>query len=471
MTYVPFIVAGLCGLLLLAMAVLGRSRPAATNAAAHRMGRARSLEPRAARQTAARLGVKTPGLTIGHAAKGGRVLRQGWEDTSLDIAGPRVGGKTTLRVNPAILEAPGAVVTTSNKPDSWRATREKRSHRGPVWTFDPQGLTGEPGGFTWDPLSYATDEVKAAELADVFAAAHTSRGDRSDSFFAPKAAKVVAALLLAAATSGRTIDQCYRWVTNPRQDEPVDLLRDAGYPLLADSLQSEIDAPEKQRGGIFGTAEKSLAFLTNRRTLDWCIPDRDRAAFDPHEFVRSTGTLYSLSKEGRGSAGALVAALTLAVVDAAEEFAKACPAGRLPVPLVVALDEAANVNRWPDLPALYSHFGSRGIILMTWLQSYSQGVSCWGEDGMQTLWSAASVKVIGAGVAETDFLARVSRIIGDRDEHVVSIAHSRHGRTTTRSTRRRHILDVADLASLPRFHAVVLKAGDAPVLAKLGPRS
>ena len=63
--------------------------------------------------------------------------------------------------------------------------------------------------------------------------------------------------------------------------------------------------------------------------------------------MRGSGTLYSLSKEGKGSAGALVAGLTVAVTDAAEEFARRSPGGRMPVPLVVVLDEAANVCRWP----------------------------------------------------------------------------------------------------------------------------
>ena len=45
------------------------------------------------------------------------------------------------------------------------------------------------------------------------------------------------------------------------------------------------------------------------------------------------------------------------------------------------LDEAANVCRWRDLPNLYSHYGSRGIILMTILQSWSQGVEVWVSPG------------------------------------------------------------------------------------------
>ncbi len=43
--------------------------------------------------------------------------------------------------------------------------------------------------------------------------------------------------------------------------------------------------------------------------------------------------------------------------------------GRLPVPLVMVLDEAANVCRIRELPDLYSHLGSRGVVVQTVLQS------------------------------------------------------------------------------------------------------
>ena len=247
------------------------------------------------------------------------------------------------------------------------------------------------------------------------------------------------------------------------------LLRDYGHPLMADSLLGEINAPEKQRGGVYGTAEKTLSFLTNRAALEWVTPGRDRREFDVHEFVRGTGTLYSLSKEGKGSAGALVAGLTVAVTDAAEQLAKRSPGGRLPVPLVVVLDEAANVCRWPELPNQYSHYGSRAIVLMTFLQSWSQGVDVWGRDGMRKLWSAATVKLYAGGVAEADFLEDLSRLIGDFDEPLVTIGQSRGGRSTTRTTRRRRILEVAELAGLPKGRAIVLAAGASPTLVKTTP--
>ncbi|NEB06859.1 TraM recognition domain-containing protein, partial [Streptomyces sp. SID13726] len=141
--------------------------------------------------------------------------------------------------------------------------------------------------------------------------------------------------------------------------------------------------------------------LTNRQVAAWITPQGPadtRPQFSPEEFVRAglpsaagesaptkPGTLYSLSKEGRGTAGPLVTALTVAVVEAAEELAAESAGGRLATPLVGVLDEAANVCRWRELPNLYSHYGSRGIVLDTVLQSWSQGVEVWGESGMKKL--------------------------------------------------------------------------------------
>jgi type IV secretory pathway TraG/TraD family ATPase VirD4 len=164
-------------------------------------------------------------------------------------------------------------VTTSNKRDAVDATRGPRSTVGPVWVFDPQRLIDEPPGWWWNPLSYVTDEVKAATLADVFTAAHTDPRARTDAFFDPKGQKVVAALLLAAALAGRTIEQAYLWVADPRDDEPVSVLREHAHRLLAASLAAEINAPDKQRGGVYGTAEKILAFLTNRHASPGSPPD------------------------------------------------------------------------------------------------------------------------------------------------------------------------------------------------------
>ena len=72
--------------------------------------------------------------------------------------------------------------------------------------------------------------------------------------------------------------------------------------------------------------------------------------------------------------------------------------------MVAVLDEAANICPIRELPQLYCHYGSRGIQVLTMLQSYQQGVGVWGNQGMDALWSAATVKLVGAGVDDHPFL-------------------------------------------------------------------
>ena len=317
---------------------------------------------------------------LGRTVAGSRALFASYEDVVVDIAGPRTG-KTTGGSVMMVLQAPGACVATTNKRDLVDATRDPRATVGAVWVFDPQAIVDEPVAWCWNPLSYVTDEVKAKMLADIFTSA--SRVDpnaRTDAFFEPVATELLANLLLAAALATRPITQVYLWLTDPSDDEAVEILDGAGYDLVAAGLREVIHAPEKQRGGVYGTAKQIAAFLTNRQAARWATPGGSRRAFDPHAFVRSADTLYSISREGIASAAPLVTALTVAVMEAGEALAQRSPGGRLGTPMTVVLDEAANVCRWAQLPNQYSHYGSKAINVITYLQSWSQGV----ESGANT---------------------------------------------------------------------------------------
>lgn len=458
-----------------ALARLRRGRTRVDRAAAY-MGRGRDVEHltrKSAQATAQRLGVATsPGVPIGRTVGAGQALYGSWEDMHIDIWGPRTG-KTTSRAVPAILDAPGSVLVTSNKRDVVDATRDVRAQRGPVWVFDPQAIALEEPTWWWNPLSYVTDEVRAARLAEHFAAGSRDPGARTDAYFDPAGQDLLAGLLLAAALDHRPITDVYTWLTRPTDETAADLLRRHGFPLTADQVAGVVAAPEKQRGGVFGTAQQMASCLTNRQVAAWVTPQGQadhRPQFNPHDFVQADGgTLYSLSKEGRGTAGPLVTALTVAVVEAAEELASRSSGGRLTTPLLGVLDEAANVCRWRELPNLYSHYGSRGIVLMTILQSWSQGVEVWGESGMKKLWSASNVKVYGGGVSEGAFLEDLSRVIGDYDRLSSSTSSGRGHRTVSQQLHRERILDVADLAAMPKGRAVVLASGARPTLIRTQP--
>lgn len=428
-----------------------------------------TISARGIRTNSHRLGVEGAiGVPLGTTIPGGSPVYGGWEDMQINISGPRTGKSTAFAI-PAIVGAPGAVIVTSNKRDVVDATRGVRSTSGRIWVFDPQAVAGEPATWWWDPLSYVSDEVQAGKLADHFANGSREPGARADAFFDPAAKDLLAALLLAGAVAGRPITEVYRWVTRPGDDEAVGILQDAGYRLIADQLEGVIGAPDRQRGGIYGTAQQMASCLTSRALASWITPGTDlddRLRFDPHAFVRGADTLYSLSREGQGTAGPIVTALTVAVAEAAEELASASPSGRLQRPLLGVLDEAANVCRWRNLPDLYSHYGSRGIVLITILQSWSQGVEVWSEAGMRKLWSAANIKVYGGGVSEAAFLDELSKLVGDHDRQLSSLSTGRGHRTVSKQLHRERILDIAELAALPRGRALVLASGSRPTLIK-----
>ncbi|HEY3004598.1 MAG TPA: TraM recognition domain-containing protein [Kribbellaceae bacterium] len=413
-----------------------------------------------------------PGILIGRTVRDDLEVFGSWEDMHVDIWGPRTG-KTTSRAVPAILQAPGAVIATSNKRDIVDATRDPRQAAGPVWVFDPQEVCAEAPNWWWNPLSYVTDEVKARELADHFVASQRTENAQTDAFFDAAGTDLLAGMLLAAAVAKRPITQVYSWLADQRNDEPERILRSTpGLELSADSLSGVINAPDKQRAGVYGTAQQTAQFLINRKVTRWVTPqgpNDTRPQFNPHQFVRDGGTLYSLSKEGAGTAGPLVTALTVAVVEAAEDYAKTCPNGRMPSPLVGVLDEAANVCRWKNLPDLYSHFGSRGIVLMTILQSWAQGMECWGERGMEKLWSAANIRVYGGGVSDANFLERLSKLIGDYDISSGSVTYSKGERSTSSQVQRHHIMEVSELASMPPGRAVVFPSGIPATLVRTVP--
>jgi type IV secretory pathway TraG/TraD family ATPase VirD4 len=404
----------------------------------------------------------------------GLALRQSWEDMAIDIWGPR-SGKTTARAIPAIVANPGPVLVTSVKGDIVDATRGPRETRGRIWTFDLQEIWGaEPRQMWWNALRDITTITAARRLAEHFNGAERPPGSTPDPYFGPEGEELTANLILAAACAGRTLIDAYRWANNPRDDTPARLLREHGFEDPAYSVEGHLNLPAETRGGVFGGAAAALRCLTEPAVAAWVTPPKDARIieFDPHAFVTSTDTLYLLSQGGPGSPAPLVAALTDAVLRAGEARARVSRGRRLDPPLLSVLDEAANICRMRQLPALYSYFGSMGLPIITILQSYAQGVDVWGRDGMRKLWSAANVRTYGGGVADPDFLEELSKLIGDHDVTTRSTTSSGTGwgdRSVSHGTRRDRILDVAALHALRRGRMVVYSSGARPALARTAP--
>ena len=397
------------------------------------------------------------------------VLYSSWEDVVLAFMAPRSGKSTALAI-PAVLSAPGAAIATSNKADVWAATAALRAEQTGerVWTFDPQRIAFAPRTWWWDPLADLTSVEEAERLAGHFVL--TVEDERSKDIWGPAAQELLAALLLAARSGGGTMHDVYDWLNDEANPVPVQTLREAGYRGIAASLAGTQGSPAETRGSVYFTARVAAKCLRNPQIAAWITPPDTPVVtgpdgrgvrveqFHPSQLPTTKQTLYLLSKDGGGSAAPLVAALTDRVMRAATSAAERA-GGRLDPPMVVVLDEAANICRIADLPQLYSHLGSRGIIPMTILQSHAQGVAVWGQTGMRALLGAATVKLVGSGIDDASFAEDLSRLIGDHDVTTISLSSGDGRRSRSRSVRQQRILPTAAIRALPKGQALVWLTG------------
>jgi TraM recognition site of TraD and TraG/Type IV secretory system Conjugative DNA transfer len=454
-----------------------------------------SLSEKAATAKAARLGEivsKFVGLPLGVMVNGGKRLFASLEDVGLIYSGPRTGKTSSFGV-PHVLAAPGPVLATENKRGLHDHTRGVRELVGKCFAFDPQGIVGEDPLWWWNPLAPVTDETKAYDLAEVFAKAEMESVSSSanGNFFEQRATTLLRGLFLAAAVSqGQALKtgdsyvgpkywlrDVQGWIAAPDAEEPIalEILAGTVYREVLNELVGIYSSAPQERSGVFSTVQVMTSSLSNLQIARWVNPapgdenGQGRTHFEPLLFLAGANTLYSLSKDGSGSAKALVTALTVAVCDAAEQKAAQLRGGRLTVPLVVVLDEAANVCRWPKLPKLYSHYGSRGILIVTILQSYPQGEGVWGKAGMDSLMEAANWVAYAGGNKPGHLLSLFSDAIGDYYYSTPGSPGSRNSPGGPRQEHKDKIFDAAELAALPRGRAVLLSSGNRAALLRTVP--
>jgi type IV secretory pathway TraG/TraD family ATPase VirD4 len=428
------------------------------------------LRPSLASVRPSRLDEADIGLLLGRLkqpAGDGPRLFASWEDTLLVFFGPR-GGKTTSLGVPYVLSAPGPVVATSVKADLWAVTVELRAASGSrIWTFDPQAVTAAGRRFWVDMLAGLNSVEAANRMAGHFVLTIDDASKKD--IWGPAAQELITSLLLAAASSGRTLHTVSRWLDDPATPTPAELLDDAGYPALASALRgAQMGAPET-RDGIYQTARTAAKCLHDPQIMAWVTPPEDPRlpCFDPDRFAGTRDALYLIT-ESRSAASPLIAGITDLVMRAGRRRAEQA-GGRLDPPMVLVLDEAANICKISDLPDLYSHLGSRGIIPVTILQSYEQGESVWGTQGMAALWGSATKKLIGAGVDSPRLTRDLAVLVGHHDVPVRSVSVGDGRASEQISWQRRLILEAADIRSIATGTALMLASGTRPALLDLEP--
>ena len=393
------------------------------------------------------------------------------------VLGPPRSGKTTSLVIPNVILAPGAVVTTSTKPDVLVATAAERGLMGRCWLFDPAGRTTAPFGVTslrWSPVPACRDWDTAIRTTRAMSNAARPSGHVGESaHWIERAEALLAPLMHAAALSDNGIDQVVSWVNCRDFGVPRTLLAlNGGSQMSFDVLIGLEATEEREQSGIWSTASGVLAAYRSERAL----AQATQPNFDPQSVAVTADTIYICAS---GQDQALTAPLVVGLIEQIrsatyETSSTAAREGRWPgPPVTLLLDEAANIAPLPDLPAIVSEGGSQGLVTMACFQDLSQARSRWGPvaDGFPTLFG---VKVVLGGINDMRTLDMISRLAGEFEVPHNSVNRrawpiGRQHPTITLSTRRQPRLPVDVIANLPPGESILIKGPRPPTLLHLTP--
>jgi len=449
----------------LLVAVVGAPVALGMRSAAHR----RSSEGArwAARRRIRRLRVRgsdSGRLIVGRA---GTALAAVESRHSLLIFGPTQSGKTTGLAIPAILEWPGPVVATSTKADLVDDTIGWRSRRGEVHIFDPAHSTRYQAS-GWSPLATAATWRGACrsgwDLAMAGKAAvggHMSLAD----FWFNSAAKSLAPYLLAAAHEGRSIADVARWIDAEERIDVLAVVRRLS-PDAALAHEATFRREERARSSLFQVMQQILAAY-----LDPVVAaSAERSDIDPSALVDgSSSTLYLTSPYlDQARLRPLFATVVRQVINAVYEQAAAT--GRpLDPPVLLVLDEAANIAPVEDLATVASTSAAMGLQLVTIFQDLAQVRSRYGAS-TGTVINNHRATMFLPGIKDLDTLELASRLVGEHELDRESVTVGMDGRrSSTTAGQWRRLLPGEQARTMEAGHAVLVYDNLPPIRLRLRP--
>jgi type IV secretion system protein VirD4 len=346
----------------------------------------------------------------------GRQLLAAEPRASVMIVAPSQSNKTTGFAIPAILEWDGPVLATSVKGDLAHDTIAARSRVGDTRVFDPTGSTGLPTA-SWSPVAASANWEGARRTAARLLELGQNDGHSSDErFWRPAAARYLAPLLFAASRARLTMGDVLRWIATTNDEDPRELLEQmdtdgvAGATTALEALQQVWEADPRTRSSMLVTAATALDA--------WQEPSVAAAtggpgAIDARWLLSGNNTLYlSAPADDQKRLRGLFTAIVAEVV--AEAFAQSTRAGKpIDPPLLLCLDEAANVAPLPNLDELASTGPGQGVQLLSVFQNISQIHDRWGKDRAETIVANHRGRLFGSGIGDRATLEYIGAILGD----------------------------------------------------------
>jgi type IV secretion system protein VirD4 len=307
-----------------------------------------------------------------------------------------------------------------------------------------------PSTLEWDLLGPCRDLVMARRMANWLKVPGIG-GDLQ--WFQAKGDVALAALLWAAAVSGRTILDVYEWVQLHGHQTCLQIL--AAHPDSTGQLFAvckRMFEENRTSGSIRDTIDLTLSWAILPGLAEAVTP-LPGEGFSAADFTRDCGTLYLIAAGDDDSpVTPLFRALASWVHYEAGLAGSKERHKRLDPPLLMALDEVTQVCP-VDLPVMLSDSAGKGVLITAVCHSVSQLENRWGKHGADTIWSTCGTKVLLGSISDPDTLERASKLCG----------------TVSVGDKREPAVPPELLRVLPDWRALVIRMNLSPVVVKVRP--
>lgn len=406
-------------------------------------------------------------LVLGRAGVRGALMATEARHSVL-VIGPTQSGKTSGLAIPALLEWGGPVVATSVKDDLAGRTLLWRRSIGPCFVFDPTRTSGLAPLSSWSPLSGCASWSAAQRMAGWLVESTPGRRGMADAaFWYATAAKQLAPLLLAAERGGYSVGEVVRWTNSEEFGEPMRLLEISGENDAAMALAACAGRDDRIRSSVATTLETVLAPFEDPVVAASTAGCETKVG----DVLDQNGTLYLCGPSHEQSrVQGLFAALVSTVV--AEALERVAAAGRpLDPPLLLVLDEVANIAPVRDLDTLASTSAGLGIQLVTVCQDLAQLAARYDNERARTIANNHRAKLLLSGVSDISTLDLISGLAGEQAVREESTTHdlSDGRRTRSVSTALRRLAPSDELRRTPPGQGVLVYGHLPPTRLRLRP--
>lgn len=361
------------------------------------------------------------------------------EDSCTILGLPR-SGKTRYLANRFISTAPGFLLCTSTKRDTYLNVLNSRKDTN-IKILDLTNSYNISSEYllTWNILEGCKDYIVAEQRGYILAKSNTSK--YSEQHWSDNAANILSLLFYTAAISDKSIKDVYLWL-NSNFEEPLEILKcinDIMHSTLKGIIETKAD---KELSSILSTTRTALKPLINPVVMEKLMKSN---------FTIDDNTTICVLSKHNDSTSSFVSIFLEHIIYELKSKAQKTDRGYLNPSARLVLDEIANIAKLNSLDNLMSDSGGRGITSIILLQSLQQLRTLYGHDKGDAIYEASTAKLILGGMSNIKDLRDIQELIGKKST------------VFSNNPNKEYILEIDDIYGLARYHGLLIYRNQKPI--------